>query len=392
MDGEKITFGEFAEKWLVDYAEKQLAAKTVFDYKNELTKRILPAIGHIRLSKIKPNHLIDFYNNLSEDGMRLDTKYVLKPEYQEILSKERKKIQTVCDTTLRSVMKGNATTLNVAKRINDHCNIPLTEMFELKKSKNKLTGKTINNYHKLISSILSSAVQWQLILSNPCDRVTPPKIEKKEAKHYDDGIAKNMFAILENAPIRYQVAIYIAVFGGLRLGEIASLEWTDIDFNENILKIDKAVQYISGIGNFDKVPKTEKSKREIALPEIVMNKLRIHQKEQKEFQVQIGESWEHHNKIFTQKNGRPIFHDTLSKWFSKWQKTNGLPKLKFHELRHTSASLLIAEGVDIATVSKRLGHSNVLTTAGVYTHAIDRKDKEAAKKLEQLFTVEDKRL
>jgi len=174
------------------------------------------------------------------------------------------------------------------------------------------------------------------------------------------------------------------------LGEITALEWTDINFNQNTIKIDKSAGYIPGIGSYEKDPKTKKGHREIELPPLAMEKIRKHQLEQKETRLKMGDLWEDHNKVFTQENGRPMFHGTLSKWFSKWLEASGLPKLKFHGLRHSNISWLIAEGVDIATVSRRAGHANIATTMSIYTHALQKKDSEAASKLEKLFTIEEK--
>ena len=387
LDGEKITFAEFSERWMSEYAEKHLAPKTVFEYKNQLTSRLLPAIGHIKLCKLQPTHLIELYNNLGEAGMRADTKYLLKLEYMEILSRERKAITVVSESTLRSISRGRPTTKVIASRISDHCNISIGEMFAPKEADGKLSSNSINHYHRLISSIMTAAVQWQVIPSNPCERVKPPKIERKEARHYDDAEAAKMFELLECEPIKYQAAIYIAVFGGLRLGETTAIEWADVNFEKNIIKIDKASQYVPDKGSFDGSPKTDKSRREVALPEIAMNKLRLHKNEQDQHRIKMGNLWNHHDKVFTQVDGKPMFKDTPSKWFSKWLKKNDMPELVFHGLRHTHASLLIAEGVDVATVSRRLGHASIATTISVYTHPIQRKDIEAADKLGELFSL-----
>lgn len=112
---------------------------------------------------------------------------------------------------------------------------------------------------------------------------------------------------------------------------------------------------------------------------------------QNEERLKVGDQWEDHDRIFTKWNGTPIFPSTPSKWFKKIREKYNLPDLKFHELRHTNASLLIAQGVDIRTISGRLGHSKTSITTYVYGHMLKKPDREAADKLEDLFNKNSKK-
>lgn len=389
LDGEKITFEEFINKWLSDYAEKQLAPMTLYRNKLMLCKRIIPALGHIKISKLQPQHLLAFYKNLSEDGIRLDYKCTIKSYIDVDIFGDISMLAKTCDLnkrTVKNIISGGVTTIRIAENISNALGLHLKDLFEVHDSKKGLSSSTIASYHQLISAILSVAVQWQIILSNICERVKPPKIEKLEAKHYDDRQICKMFDLLRNEHLKYQVAVYIAVYGGLRLGEVTALEWSDIDFDSGFLQINKSNQYIPDKGSFDKKPKTATSNRTISIPKTVLLLLKEHKKQQIEERLKCGELWEDSNKILTQWNGKAMFHDTPSKWFNKLLKKNDLPRLKFHELRHTHATLMISQGVDIATVSKRLGHSKISVTADIYTHAIDRFDREVSDKLENLFS------
>ena len=106
---------------------------------------------------------------------------------------------------------------------------------------------------------------------------------------------------------------------------------------------------------------------------------------QNDEKIKWGDKWVESNKLFTKENGEPIFPESPSKWFSKFIKRNNLPSLTFHQLRHTNASLLIGQGVDVATVSKRLGHADKSITLKTYTHALKQQDKEAVDKLQGLI-------
>lgn len=387
LDGEKITFGEFAQKWLTDYAEKQLAPKTLFRYKL-LLERITPAIGHIRLSKLQPHHLVEFYNNLAEGGIRFDYKYKAGETTIPLLEAKKQDIATQAGLNVRTIgeiIRGGVTTSGTAAKISEILKLPLEKTFVPIDAGKGLSAKTILHHHRLISSILHTAVQWELIPSNPTERVKPPKVDKKEAAHYDDDMVLQMFRLLSHEPLKYQSAIYIALYGGLRLGEVTGLNWSDIDFDKNTLNITKTSQYLPEMGIFEGPTKTAKSVRKIVMSEAAMQVLKLYRLEQQEERLKLGNQWIDSGKIFVQWNGQPMFPSTPSSWFNKWLKKSELPALTFHQLRHTNASLLISQGVDIATVSKRLGHAKISTTTDIYTHSIEKYDTEAALTLENLL-------
>lgn len=385
LEGEKMTFEEFIYKWLEDYAEKQLAPKTVYEYKRLLENRVIPALGHIKIAKLQPTHIIDFYNNLSETGLRLDTKYRPKELCIDMIKKNRGQINFINPSTTRNLISGKVTIKNVAEKIAEFFDKPLNTLFVEESKDKKLSNNAISHYHRVISTILTAAVQWQVITDNPCSRVKPPKIERKEAKHYDEAQVSEMFTLLEQEDMRCKLAVYIGIFAGLRLGELSALEWKDVDLKNMTLSINKNRQYLPQIGTFEKETKTYSGNRVISIPTVLTNLLNEHKKEQLSEKIKCGELWTDSGKIFTQWNGVGVFPTTPSKWFSNFIKKNNLDKITFHQLRHTNASLLIAQGIDVVTVSKRLGHSKPSTTTDIYSHQIKRADTEASEKLENLF-------
>ena len=214
LDSEKITFEDFIEKWLKNYAESELAPKTLHRYRELLDSRIIPALGHIKLNKLQPTHLTGFYANLREDGIRSDGK------------------------------------------------------------PGGLSERTILHHHRLISSILTCAVQWQFLLSNPALRLKAPKVEKKEAKHFDIEQTEYILNLLDKEPIKYRTMVVLAIYGGMRMGELTALEWQDVDFNNGLLKIDKSLQHLKEKGTFIKSTKNETSNRIISLPSSAITLLR----------------------------------------------------------------------------------------------------------------------
>jgi len=155
LDGGRLTFAEFTERWLKDYAEKQLEPKTLHRYKDMLDSRILPALGHIKLQKLQPNHLLQFYDNLEEDGIRRDIKYSVKPEFNELI--KQRKLRTVdlsrsagvATQTIRRIRSGSSVTSKTAEAISTALQVDIKTLFTKQETGN-LSGQSIRHHHRLI--------------------------------------------------------------------------------------------------------------------------------------------------------------------------------------------------------------------------------------------------
>lgn len=373
MKGEKIDFKEFTENWLKEYAKINITPTTYNVYVHNLNTKIFPAIGHLKLSKIQPMHLQSFYNNLLEDGVRQD------------------------------------------------------------KKTGGYSPATIKKIHVIISSIMNTAMKWQIIDSNPCNRVTIPKQKKtiSDIKNFtieqtilflnalnqsyvstykshdridDTGTRYHVDEYIEirEIPLQFKVFFNIAVYGGLRRGEIIALTWNDIDFKTNTLSVNKSTCLV-GNEMITKEPKTKSSERIIAMPESVMLMLKQYKKEQKELKVKLGdqwkgedgENWQDKNFLFIQWNGKQMslstpyhtFKDIIEKYNATVeQESLKLPNISLHGLRHTSATLLISQNVDVKTVSARLGHAQTSTTMNIYAHSLKKSDETAANTLDNLLS------
>lgn len=325
-DAGKLSFEKFVnDRWIPKYAEKELAPKTVVESMKMLNSRIIPALGHLKLTKIRPSHIIDFLDMILEDGMRLDGR------------------------------------------------------------ENKISGNTALRYFRLISSILTTAVHWQIIPENPCKRVKSPKVQKQKVHAYSEKQTAKLLDALESEDIRYKIAVMLAVTLGTRRGELLGIEWQHIDFRSRTLKIEQTSQYIPRRGVITKDPKTETSNRLIGLPKSIcalLKKYRIHQNG---IILQLGDQWVHSNRLFTKWNGEPMHPDTISKWFRKFLLKNNLPLIPFKNLRHTSATLLIANNMPLKNVSARLGHANIVTTANIYADALQSVDQKLASVMDDIL-------
>lgn len=258
---ENMTFAEFTEIWLEQHAEKNLEPKTLYEYQLLLSERILPSLGHIKIGKLQPIHLLDFYDNLGEPGLRMDTKYTLKAECRDLL----KDIKSAHKRTIQNIKAGGRTNRKTVTAICKELDISKDVLFTPVDDKKCLSSNTINHYHRCISSILQQAVYWQVIPYNPCERVKPPKVDKKEASYFDEDYVEKILELLENEPLKYKVMIHIAIFSGCRLGELSGLTWDSINLDESTITIKKAAQYVPDKGTYDKNPKSESGNRVVTL-------------------------------------------------------------------------------------------------------------------------------
>ncbi|WP_306487746.1 tyrosine-type recombinase/integrase [Agathobaculum sp.] len=389
LDG-SIRFADFAEQWFANYAEKQLRPRTVGRYR-ELMPRINAAIGHIRLDRLQPHHLMQFYANLEEAGIREDSKQRFKGDLKEML-RSRSITKTafaeqagVSPAVLASITQGKNISAESARRVSDALGEPVGALFEPTGNDKGLSAKTILHHHRLISSILSTAVKWQVIFSNPCERVDPPKVENKEAVYLDEEQTAQLLEALEGESLQHQVIVKLLLYTGMRRGELCGLEWGDIDFDSSTIRVQRSSLYMSGVGVFTDETKNESSQRVMKVSDEAIEMLRVFRTAQRKDRLRLGDQWQDSGRIFTTWNGTPIRPDTITGWFHKFIAKSGLPPIHVHSLRHTNASLLIAAGTNLQTVAKRLGHANTTTTSKIYSHAIKSADEAAAETLQDIL-------
>lgn len=363
-DGSRLTFRQYAEKWLAGYAVHNVSQGVREEYSRMLEKRILPAIGSVKLSELVPLRIQDFYDGLSADG--------LKPS-------------------------------------------------------------SVKRHHAVINSIMKNAYQFGVIRENPCERCILPKVTEKykytiwnpeqvkvflhaleaDYKHYyaeriRQDSAGNRYAVASystdtSVSAMFQALYYLAIYSGARRGELAALTWEDLDLKKSEVRISKAVSRTIGSGQIEKDPKTAAGFRKITLPSSCMEKLKLWRREMLTLYMHLGSLWHGHerndfdkNHIFIQRDsGLPINVDTISKKFqdivqmyndSCEDPAKRLPVIRFHDVRHTSASLMIANNIDVVTVSHRLGHAKPSTTMDIYSHALPSNDKHASDVLDALIS------
>lgn len=338
LDGEKITFQEFSKRWMKEYAPAHLKATSIEFYQHLLDKHILPSIGNIKLAKLQPAAINKLYNSMREH--RTD---------------------------------GKAGGYSPA---------------------------TIKRVHATISTILTTAVYWNIITDNPCSRLRPPKLPNVQNQDFFTQEQTASFLVEIDAELaagqinlQQYIFLQLCLFCGMRRGEVVALLWSDIDFEHSTISITKSTTIVQGKAHTEE-PKNKTSIRTISAPDHIMDLLRRYRIEYNTYRLSIGSQWVEYPEgefIFIQWNGSQMYPSTPYNVFKKVIKrynnthTEQLPEITLHGLRHTSATLLISENVDIRTVSNRLGHAQTSTTMNIYSHALKKKDEMAADTLEKLL-------
>jgi integrase len=387
-----IRFADYANMWISSYGEKNLAPKTLSRYK-ALLVRINAALGNIRLDRLQPHHITEFLDNLEEEGMKETATYKTAVDMGAILKKCGMTRQALADTasiginTALVACQGKNVSKQSAEAICKALNLKFNKTFTAPEESTKLSEKTVLHHFRLITGILNSAVvDDQILIVSPAARVRPPHCAHTEAEYLDEVQAAHLLTLLEKEPVQYKTAITLLLYSGMRRGELLGLEWHDIDFDNNVIAICRQSQYLPGKGIFTKEPKSKSSFRVLKLSVAAIELLRRYRIWQNEYRLSIGDQWGNSDRLFTAWNGAPMHPDVLSGWFEDFIKRTDLPQAThIHSLRHTNATLMIAGGEDVMTVSRRLGHAQASTTTNIYGHAIQAASARAAETLENIL-------
>jgi integrase len=260
------------------------------------------------------------------------------------------------------------------------------------KSKAGLSPQTVTNIRTVLRSALTQATKWNLVSRNSAALVTPPRIPHKRIEPLDPEHARKLLETAKGG--RYEAIYTVALTLGMRRGEVLGLRWADIDFDGRAIRVNQSMQRLS-TGSSDKGKKSELqstetktngSRRTIALPDSVVRALRAHRARQAQARLVAGILWTDQDLVFTNRNGRPIEPILLHRDYKTLLKKAGLPTgLRFHDLRHSAASLLLAQGVHPRAIMELLGHSSITVTMNVYGHVMPAMMRDAADKMDALL-------
>lgn len=245
-----------------------------------------------------------------------------------------------------------------------------------------LSAKNIRDTYNNINAAMKKAVRLRMIPFNPCEGVVLPKIKRYKAKVYDTKMIKNLLDVAQGTDM--YLPILLCVTAGLRRGELLALRWENIDFENNLLKVRSNM--VRGEKDYIiKAPKSEAGIRDITLGEEVMAVLRREKTQYAKDMFSYGAGFQNLGFVIRQGDGSPLRPDSMSRKWRRFIDYNKLPSIRFHDLRHSNATVLIQAGVNPRVVQQRLGHSDVNITLNTYTHVLPEMDVEAAAKLDSIM-------
>jgi len=320
---EKMLFKDFTNEWIEKHANEHLAETTLSTRLSHLNNHILPALGNKRLDEIKPIHIIDFLNNLTRKN----------------------------------------------------------------EPNRPISSRTKQDVYITLSSVFERAVRWKVIQENPIRFVEKPKNPKdnKVVNVYDEEEVISLFVAAEKEPFHWRIFLTLTLAAGLRRSECLGLEWDKIDFENRTMEISTAIT--RGTKTVIKEPKTTSSKRVISLPKSVIAELIEYKQYYDSMKEACEDQWIENERqwLFCNIDGTHFYPTTPTTWWRRFTERAGVRHIRLHDLRHTSATLLINQGVHAKIIAERLGHSDIRVTMNTYGHALRKVDQEAADKLDNLF-------
>ena len=309
----KTTVGEFLQLWLQTYAAPNTAPKTYERYEQLMRVHVVPLLGNIPLSKLRPLHIQGVYQRVREMGRSARTAL--------------------------------------------HC-------------------------HRVLKQALGHALKWQLLARNPAEAVDPPRPERHEMPSFTSDEVRRLLSAADQTP--HGPLVYVAVMTGLRMGELLGLRWRDVDLDAGRISVRQTCQWLPKRGFIFRQPKTYRSARPVSVADRVVERLRQQRMRQAEERLAAGSAYDNNDLVFANAVGKPIHPNRLREAWARIGVQAGL-RLRFHDLRHIHASLLLQQGVHPKVVSERLGHSTVAVTLDIYSHVVPSLQVEAASQLEELL-------
>jgi integrase len=244
--------------------------------------------------------------------------------------------------------------------------------------------RTIREVHAVLHKSLKKAVKYGYIQNNPAHGASLPRYTHAEMKVLDESQVTLFLGAAHNS--LYHALYHQAVVTGMRQGELFGLKWPDLKWNSGVLYVQRQVQRVPGQGWKFVEPKTKAGRRPIRLGEGTLQILREHRELQHSRKTSVGDRWQDHDLIFPCSVGTPLHPSNLRRDFNQVLESAGIPRIRFHDLRHTAASLMLNHGIPVIVVSKILGHAKPSTTLDIYGHLIHEMQGEVANIMDELLS------
>src|SRR2546430_3903274 len=261
------------------------------------------------------------------------------------------------------------------------------QAFYAQKVKEGLKPRTIALIHAALHSALENAVKWNLISRNVASLVSLPHAQAHEIHPLTSDEVEKLVAAAKGHWL--EPILILAVTTGMRRGELLALRWNDVDLERGVLHVRRTANRLGGYGVVEHDPKTRSSRRKVVLPNVALKMLKDHRLYQDQMKAKAGDNWKALNLVFTNDFGDFISVDKLLRHFKVLLEKAGLPHMRFHDLRHSAATILLTMGVHPKVVQELLGHSTIAMTMDTYSHLLPSMQKDAAHKMDTAFQFGD---
>ena len=350
------TFSEYVQ-YVLELKERIGVKTSTLDRYIDMLPRINEAIGNLKLCNIRPQHLNDFYRDMTENAIREDScraiakrNFITQFKRAGISKAELSRRAGVVASTITAATAGKPLRLASANAISEALGYTRKELFTVQNDPTPLAKKTILEHHRLISTILSQADKELLIPYNPASKATPPRVQRKTPDYYQPDEMNDILNTLERAPIKWKAITYLLIDTG-------------------VIVIDCNLLYSANRGIYEDTTKTG-AVRAIKIAPQTLTVLRQWRVEYENLQELNGDRWAGTPYVFVRDDGSRMHPDSITAWLNRFSAQNDLPHIHPHAFRHTAASTMIANGVDLVTTAAELGHANANTTATIYAHQI----------------------
>lgn len=382
------TFSAYCDYVIGHKEQHGVKHRTICAYR-ELTKRVYPAIGHLKIKDIRPDHLNHFYDELlktpkdtAKARAKIDLPALLRERKLTMAALSR--ATGISINSVTTAVKGGNVEIATAQKITAELGLKFDDTFAVPDT-GTLSHKTVREYARFCSVVLEQAVKEGLIPFNPAARADAPKLERRDPNYFEaEQIGAILEALKQEQPM-WNALVSTLIYSGARRGEVLGIQWQDVDFAAGTVHICRNVQYSSERGLYVDTPKTSESDRTIKLPAAAINTLRWWKAVQAAQIASFEGCYEDLGFAFAQRSGQPMHPSTVGSWLKRFSARHDLPHINAHAFRHSMATSLYFNGADAVSISKRLGHSQVSTTSNFYAHAVKKADEAAANILEAAY-------
>ena len=328
----KLTVDQFLTRWLEDSARPKLRPRTFTSYRNMIRLHIAPNLGRVPLQKLTPQHLQAWINDRQKAGW-------LGPKAKE-------------------------------------------DTIDKAPASRGLSPRTCQYALAILRSALAQALRWGYVSRNVATLIQSPRVLRHEIDPLQPDQARKL--IVAARAHRLGAIVTVAMSLGLRQGEALGLKWDAVDLDAGMIEVRVALQRVDKAWKLVE-PKSTRSRRKIALPDVAITALRAHRVRQLEERLAAGPDWQDEGFVFSTRTGTPIEPSNLTRTFKALLAVADLPEIRFHDLRHTAATFLLAQGVDVRTIMETLGHSQISLTLNTYSHVLPELQQDAARRMNELL-------